>query len=770
MTDATSASEAALALLNDPAELAEITRTLTPRADGARRLEAVLTVDGVHCAACVVSIEAELRQSVESISVNAATRRARLVFLPDSQPLSSLFERIERLGYRPRPVSREAIGMAEQAGRRVALWRMLVAGLCMMQVMMYAVPRYTAAALEMPPDIVRLLTWAEWTLSLPVLVFAVGPFFRNAWRDLRQRRIGMDVPVAVGVAVTFVSSSAAIARGDGEVWFDSLTMFVAFLLIGRWLESVARERALSGLGDLTARLPQTIERIESDGSVAMIGVRRLAPNDRIRIVPGQVVPADGRVESGRSHADESPLTGESHPIVKQVGDTLASGSLLIDAPLVMVVERAPRDSRMQEIADLIASASARKPRLAQLADRWAGPFLAAILVLAAAAWLGWQFIDPQRALAVATAVLVVSCPCALSLATPTALLAASGQMARLGLLARSPQTIESLAQADTFVFDKTGTLSLDRLALVSVQMVVPEAEADFTEASQALGLAAALDADSLHPAAAALRRACHEDPQASRHVFELTDITEHAGQGISAMYAHEGRHRSVRLGRPGFSGPSGEIDEGIILSVDGAPIARFRLAESIRPDTDATIRALREAGLSLEILSGDEPARVASLAARLGIDRYQSRASPQDKLARLIDLQQRGHRVAMVGDGINDAPVLAQAQVSISFATGAPLAQHQADLLILGDRLHSLTEARRLSLRALKVVRQNLVFAIVYNLLSIPLALAGVLPPWLAGLGMAASSVVVVLNAMRLAPSSGTSAPLFDAPDGNNHH
>jgi Cu2+-exporting ATPase len=499
-------------------------------------------------------------------------------------------------------------------------------------------------------------------------------------------------------------------------------------------------------------------------------VRRLAPNDRIRIVPGQVVPADGRVESGRSHADESPLTGESRPIVKQVGDTLASGSLLIDAPLVMVVERAPRDSRMQEIADLIASASARKPRLAQLADRWAGPFLVAILVLAAAAWLGWQFIDPQRALAVATAVLVVSCPCALSLATPTALLAASGQMARLGLLARSPQTIESLAQADTFVFDKTGTLSLDRLALVSVQMVVPEAEADFTEASQALGLAAALDADSLHPAAAALRRACHEDPQASRHVFELTDITEHAGQGISAMYAHEGRHRSVRLGRPGFSGPSGEIDEGIILSVDGVPIARFRLAESIRPDTDATIRALREAGLSLEILSGDEPARVASLAARLGIDRYQSRASPQDKLARLIDLQQRGHRVAMVGDGINDAPVLAQAQVSISFATGAPLAQHQADLLILGDRLHSLTEARRLSLRALKVVRQNLVFAIVYNLLSIPLALAGVLPPWLAGLGMAASSVVVVLNAMRLAPSSGTSAPLFDARDGNNHH
>ena len=755
MTAPTPVNAAAHALLNDPAELAEITRTLAPRDDGARRLETVLTVDGVHCAACVVSIEAALRDAVESVSVNAATRRARLVFLPDSQPLSSLFERIERLGYRPRPVSREAIGMAEHAGRRVALWRMLVAGLCMMQIMMYAVPRYTAAALEMPPDIVRLLTWAEWTLSLPVLIFAAGPFFRNAWHDLRQRRIGMDVPVALGIAVTFISSSAAIARADGEVWFDSLTMFIAFLLIGRWLESVARERALSGLGDLMARLPQTVERIESDGSLTLIGVRRLAPGDRIRIACGQTIPADGRVESGRSHADESLLTGESRPIVKQAGDALASGSVLIDVPLVMVVERAPRDSRMQEIADLIASASARKPRLAQLADRWAGPFLVAILLLSAAAWLGWQFIDPQRALAVATAVLVVSCPCALSLATPTALLAASGQMARLGLLARSPQTIESLAQADTFVFDKTGTLSFDRLALVSVEMLGDDA--GISERSQALGMAAALDADSLHPVAAALVRACDADPQASREAFELTDIREQAGEGMSAHVVLKGRQRSVRLGRPGFAGGFDQRDEGIILSLDGVSIARFRLDESIRPDAESTVQALAAAGLRLEILSGDEHPRVAAMAARLGVKRFQSRASPQDKLARLIDLQQHGHRVAMVGDGINDAPVLAQAQVSVSFATAAPLAQHQADLLILGDRLHSLTEARRLSIRALQVVRQNLLFAIVYNLLSIPLALAGALSPWLAGVGMAASSLVVVLNAMRLAPSSANS-------------
>ncbi|MFN9775397.1 MAG: heavy metal translocating P-type ATPase, partial [Burkholderiales bacterium] len=451
--------------LDDPDELAEVARALPSKDGEPRRMEAVLTVDGVHCAACVVSIEQALRGEVDEVSVNAATRRARIVFRPDVQPLSGLLARIAAIGYAPRPVSRAAVQTAEAAGRRASLWRMLVAVLCMMQVMMYAVPRYVAGAGEMPADIERLLMWAEWMLTLPALLFAAGPFFRSAWRDLRARRIGMDVPVSLGILVTFVASSAAAIEG-GEVYFDSLTMFVAFLLIGRWLEAGARERALVGVADLLARLPETVERLDDAGRAETVTLRRLHVGDRVRVAVGQAVPADAVVLEGGSHVDESLVTGESTPRPKRAGAALAAGSMNLSGPLTARLVRVPRDSRLQQIADLIEAASARKPRLAQLADRWAGPFLVAVLVLAALAYAVWHVIDPSRAVWVAASVLVVTCPCALSLATPTALLAAAGTLARRGLLARSPQAIESLAGVDAFVFDKTGTLTLDRMSVV----------------------------------------------------------------------------------------------------------------------------------------------------------------------------------------------------------------------------------------------------------------------------------------------------------------
>ncbi len=798
MTPSSSSAAAAHTLLDDPAELADITRTLPARADGARRLEAVLTVDGVHCAACVVGIENALRDAVESVSVNAATRRAHLIFLPQTQPLSGLFARIERLGYHPRPVSRAALGLAEAAGRRRSLWRMLVALLCMMQVMMYAVPRYVAGPGDMSPDIERLLLWAEWVLTLPVMGFAAGPFFTNAWRDLRARRIGMDVPVALGIAVTFVASSAAAlqgaAHGSDGIWFDSVTMFVAFLLIGRWLEAAARERALAGVGDLMARLPQTVERLDADGHSATVAPRALLPGDRVRLAVGQAVPADGTVLDGHSHADESMLTGESRPVVKHPGDALAAGSLNLHAPLTMVVRKAVQHSRLQEIVDLMDAASARKPRLAQLADRFAGPFLIAVLVLAGAAFVAWQFIDASRAVWVAASVLVVACPCALSLATPTALLAASGQLARNGLLARSPQAIEALARADTFVFDKTGTLTSDRMS-VSRTVLTPRADAFGLDAARALSLAAALEGSSLHPVAAAIRLAAQtqtssawnsasdarlpvpSDPTGSPYLgsnpelvaatWKLTDLQERPGAGLSARVLLHDRWHDVRLGSAAFAGRLDESDATVVLALDGQPVAGFEISESLRPDALTLVQALQAAGVGTEILSGDTPARVQAVAERLGVTLARSAASPQDKLARIVALTQSGRHVAMVGDGINDAPVLAQAEVSVAFATGAALAQHHADLLILGEGLGGLAQARTLARRTLRVVAQNLAFAAAYNALCIPLALAGLLPPWLAGIGMAGSSLVVVLNALRLAPRASVTAqraPSVSAP------
>jgi Cu2+-exporting ATPase len=740
--------------LDDPDELAEVARELPARGEGPRRMETVLTVDGVHCAACVVSIEQALRGAVDEVSVNAATRRARIVFRPDVQPLSGLMARIAKLGYSPRPVARAAIATAEAAGRRASLWRMLVAVLCMMQVMMYAVPRYVAGPGEMPEDVERLLMWAEWMLTLPTLLFAAGPFFRNAWRDLRARRIGMDVPVSLGIVVTFVASSAAALEG-GEIYFDSLTMFVAFLLVGRWLEAAARERALAGVADLLARLPETVERLGDDGRTETVTLRKLHAGDRVRVAVGQAVPADGTVEDGRSHADESLLTGESTPIAKGPGDALAAGSLNLSGPLTMRLTRGPRQSRLQEIADLIEAASARKPRLAQMADRWAGPFLVAVLVLAALAWIAWRFIDPSRAIWVAASVLIVTCPCALSLATPTALLAAAGTLARRGLLARSPQAIESLAKVDAFVFDKTGTLTHDRLALVRTDLLngahgVAVAGLD---GARAASIAAALEAGSLHPAAAALRRAV---PQGAS-LPEVRDVREHGGAGVSGDVLLDGRWTPVRVGNARFAGGETEgaadalLGGGTRLAIDGRAVARFELAETTRADAAESLAALRADGSAIEILSGDEPARVARVAAQLGVDAWRAQASPQDKLAAIEAHQRAGRHVAMVGDGINDAPVLARADVSVAFATGAALAQHQADMLLLGERLDGLVDARRLARRTMRVVVQNLAFAAVYNAVSIPLALVGLMPPWIAGLGMAASSLVVVLNALRLA-------------------
>jgi Cu2+-exporting ATPase len=755
--------------LDDPDELAELARELPARADGERRLEAVLTVDGVHCAACVVSIEQALRGVVEEVTVNAATRRARLVFRPDTQPLSGLFARIAALGYAPRPVARAAMADVQAAGRRKALWRMLVAVLCMMQVMMYAVPRYVAGPEDMTADVQRLLMWAEFMLTLPALLFAAGPFLRNAWRDLRARRIGMDVPVSLGIVVTFVASSAAALEG-GEVYFDSLTMFVAFLLVGRWLEAAARERALAGVADLLARLPETVERLLGDGRIETVTLRRLRPGDRVRVAVGQAVPADGIVETGRSHADESLLTGESTPVPKRPGDALAAGSLNLSGPLTVRLTRAARDSRLQEIADLVEAASARKPRIAQIADRWAGPFLVAVLVLAALAWAVWHVIDPSRAIWVAASVLVVTCPCALSLATPTALLAAAGTLARRGLLARSPQAIEALASVDAFIFDKTGTLTHDRLSLERLDLLEGAAALSL-DAAGVLAVTAALEAGSLHPAATALRRTAR-----SSTLPAVRDVVEHGGAGLSGQVLLDGRWLDARIGSAAFAGvhaaapaaaarPRPDADSaaaarsltgaaapgGIRLALDGRPVARFELAETVRADAASALAALRADGATVEILSGDETARVARLAERLELDAWRAEASPQQKLATLAARQAEGRRVAMVGDGINDAPVLARADLSVSFTTAAPLAQHQAELLLLGGRLETLVEARRLARRTMRIVTENLAFAALYNAVSIPLALAGLLPPWLAGLGMAVSSLVVVLNALRLA-------------------
>lgn len=803
-----------LLALDTPESLAQISQPLTPTAGGQARARTILTIDGVHCAACIITIEAALAPLVESVNVNAATRRASLVFWPDSQPLSGIFATLRALGYGPRPVSHQALQAASQAGRRSALWRMLVAVLCMMQVMMYAMPRYVAGDGDMPPDIHRLLIWAEWVLTLPVLIFSTWPFFSGAWRDMRHRRIGMDVPVALGLAVMFAASSLAMTGDEalGEpVWFDSITMFAAFLLVGRWLEAAAREKALSGLADLLAALPRTVVRESPAGVQERVALESLRAGDQVILAAGEVIPADSVVNERETQVDESALTGESRPVIKPPGSPLHSGTVLLTGPARLIIRRAAHESRAREVSDLIAAASATRPQWARWADRWAGPFLVTVIVLAGAAAALWSVLDPSRAITIAASVLIVTCPCALSIAAPAAMLAGSTALARQGILLRSPDALESMAGIDWLLLDKTGTLTEPRPALHSLTMLTGSLDPELQHRTRALrtgsmhagaadpefgldsdpdfglnerfaiGLAAAAEQHSLHPIADALRQAAQErltDAQRSEWAASVQEVAEHPGLGLSGLWT--GPHDAMpwRLGTPEFilgsgksvgsSGPApghagdpghtGDPTGGAVaddhtnvwLSLAGHPIARFALAQALRPRTEQAMDALRAQGLHLAIRSGDQTQAVRSVAERLHIQDWAARQSPQDKLEDLSRLQAQGHRVGLVGDGLNDAAALARADLSISFAHASGLAQQQADVLLLGGTLEAIPQARDHAQQCLRVVQQNLIFAAVYNLTCIPMALAGWMPPWLAGLGMATSSLLVVLNSLRL--------------------
>ncbi|MDB5732960.1 MAG: heavy metal translocating P-type ATPase, partial [Variovorax sp.] len=667
---------------------------------------------------------------------------------------SRWFEASAAAGYRLLPVGDVLASTRRSRAARLALWRWLVAGFCMMQVMMYAYPAYIAQPGDMTPDAVRLLRWASWVLTLPVMFFSCGPFFRNALRDLGQRRIGMDLPVALGMAITFAVSSAGTFDVAGplghEVYFDSLTMFVFFLLTGRWLEMRLRDRTAGALEALVNRLPDSIERLGADGAFTRVAVRRLAVGDVVRVLPGEAFPADGVVVVGDTSADEALLTGESHPVARPCGARVLAGSYNLASTVQMQVESIGASTRFAQIVALMEGASLCKPRLARLADRVARPFLVGVLGAAALAAALWWPVDSSKALMVAVAVLIATCPCALSLATPAAMLASAGALARGGVMVRNLQALEALAAVDTVVFDKTGTLTRDTPRLDQVHSR-PGVRQD-----EALALAAALGAQSLHPAARAVVKAWSAR-QPAPAPWTLSDFTERAGQGVEGTLrpcgGMGGRGRRLRLGSVRFCGgaPRHVRAAQVHLADDQGWLASFELAEDLRDDAIATVAALEAQGLSVHLLSGDRDGAAHQIAARAGIRHARGDCTPEDKLRALRQLQSRGRCVAMVGDGLNDGPVLAHAHASFAFGQAVPLAQARSDFIVLGDSLAAISRTIAQARRSIRVVRQNLWWAAGYNLVWVPFAFAGWLPPWLAGLGMAISSVVVVLNASRLA-------------------
>lgn len=725
------------AVLDDRGEWEAFGRPLAGSPD---RWESYLAIEGMYCPGCSLTIEQALLPlpGVHAVEVNGAMATARVVWSPAQGRPSQWLEALRRAGYGGLPAGDQLAAAPRRQAQRLLLWRWLVAGFCMMQVMMYAVPAYVAEPGEMTPDVAGLLRWASWLLTLPVLLFSCRPFFAAAWRDLRARRIGMDVPVALGILVAFAASSVSTFDPQGplggEVWYDSVTMFVFFLLSGRLLEQRLRDRTAGALEALVRRMPQTVERLRADGAGERVAVRQLAVGDRIRVLAGELVPADGTVLAGASQVDEALLTGESTPLARQAGDAVVAGSHNLSGALLVAVERTGTATRYSEIVALMERASVAKPPLARLADRMAARFLAAVLLAAGGAALWWWPQGPGQAIGIAVAVLIVTCPCALSLATPAATLAAAGALARRGILVRRLEALEAGAAIDTVVIDKTGTLTADRMTLRAVH-----ARAG-TGAQDALRLAAALARHSLHPASRAIAAAADD-------AGEATGACEHAGAGVAG--AVEGR--PLLLGSLAFCGVASSHAGQVHLADAQGWLASFELDEALRPDAQSAVDALAARDMRVELLSGDRVGAVQRLALRAGIGHCAGGQSPQDKLDHVAALQRAGHRVAMVGDGMNDGPVLARADLSVAMGQGVPVAQAHSDFIVLGSQLAAVPALLLQARRTRRIVRQNLAWAAGYNLVCIPLALAGAMPPWLAGLGMAASSLFVVLNAARLA-------------------
>ena len=714
--------------------------------------ESHVLVSGMHCAACSLMLEQALLATpgVQSVRVSAASRRASVVWSSAVTRPSEWLRAPRALGYTLSPALDTAASDQTRKDARLALWRWLVAGFCMMQVMMYAFPAYITEPGEITPDIEKLLRWASWVLTLPVLLFSCRPFFANALRDLRLRSVSMDLPVALGIVITFVISSAATFETAGwwsaEVYFDSLTMFVFFLLTGRWLEQRLRARTLGALDSLTQRLPDSVQRQLPGGEFEQVAVRRLKVGDLVRVLPGQAFPADGLIESGNTFADEALLTGESRPVARPLGALAMAGSYNLSATVQVRVQQLGQATRYAGIVALMQRAAVDKPRLAQLADRVARPFLWFVMLAALLAAAYWWNTDPARAVMAAVAVLVVTCPCALSLATPTAMLTSAGVLAKQGVLVRRLQALEALADMDTVVFDKTGTLTEARMGLRNI------ATREGVSVADAMALAAGLARHSLHPVSRALLVA----GSAATDSFRLTEVAEHAGQGLLGVLAETDRGIAsgpIRFGSATFCGVQAAPDNDnlqVFLADASGWLARFELDEVVRPDALEAIKQLQLAGLEVHMLSGDRSAGARRVAERLGIKHVQGDCTPQSKLAHLQALQGRGRKVLMVGDGLNDGPVLARADVSVAVGQAVPLAQAQSDFIIPGGQLLMLAGMPAQARRTLSIVRQNLAWAAAYNAVCVPLAISGYLPAWLAGLGMALSSLFVMLNAARL--------------------
>ncbi len=819
-----------------------------------------LSVEGLRCGACVWVLERAIggMPGVSRASVNFSSARATVRFDAKRLKLSDILRRLAQMGYQGVPFDARERELALKRESRVFLQRLFVAGIATMQVMMYALPAYLSGDGDIDPAHEQLMRWASLVLTTPVLFYSALPFLKGAWRDLKRRRPGMDVPVTIGIVAAYLASVWATVTGTGEIYFDSVAMFVFLLLGARYLEWAARRRAMRAVDDISLAAPETAQRYVGE-ALEVVPALRLQVDDLIRVDNGERVPVDAVVHEGQSAVNKALVTGESVPVVVRPGDVVPGGALLTGAPITFKVLRRQAASTLSVIDRLIDRGASEKPPTVTLTDRIATIFISVLMVFASLVWLIWMQLDSSRAATTAIAVLVVSCPCALSLATPAAMAAATGDLLRQRLLVTRGHALEALAQVSDVVFDKTGTLTTGQPVVSDIQL------ADSQTRRRVLQLAGALEQGSTHPHAHALRQARLQAERASgqsgaqtrwdtdtdRGVdvdvdsgvdsgFDRspdTDLSSDRGQGTPApppelpevqldalaelqrlglaavrllhsaghgvaavlepdaagsmalylgsarwcdLSAEEVQHWQGQdgteaqaasevylvmrpfVGEPekcdggdgGDGGEGGEGDSNVDVAAANTAVpqvlARFLITDALRDEAPALVKQLQKKGLKVHLLSGDRLPAVRQAAQVLGIEQYSAGMTPSDKQAAVAALQAGGATVLMVGDGINDAPVLASADVSLAAGDATALARTAADVISLLPGLEGLEGLLEKSAQTLRIVRQNLLWAALYNLTAIPLAALGLVPPWAAAIGMAGSSLLVVANAQRL--------------------
>lgn len=723
-------------IYDDPKVNAGFVKTLTTN-----QHQGTLLIEGIQCAACSWLIEqALLRQAgIEKAVVNMSQLSLHVTWNPNQLKLSEIMSLVQMLGYTPYPYRSSERSELMMRQQRKSLRHLAVAGLGMMQVGMFAIALHAGDIQGIEEQYQILLRWVSFAVCTIVVFFSAQSFFANAWRSLKQKSLGMDVPVSLAIGLAYLASTWATISQQGQVYFDSVVMFTFFLLLGRYLETRARQHNLLTLGKAHDLLPDSVK-CHNEGKWITVAREQLRPGDRILISEGTIVPVDGLVNSGQSSVDESAFSGEYIPRAVATGAQIYAGTTNLESSLELQVTALADDTKLAGILRSMVFAHQQKPRIAQLADTISGYFVAAILLLALATALYWLINEPSQALWICLSVLVVSCPCALSLATPSALTRAVYAMQRYNVIISGESALDKLNRANRVIFDKTGTLTEGK---ISLQKVIPVASAS---EEKSLEIAAALQQHSNHPIAKAF----------SQHTSTMsaTDVKNVVGLGLQGRI----NGKLYRIGQVEYcaqicskkQNPPDPNNHWICLSDEISVIAWFEIADKLRPESTDVIAQLKSLGLEIDMLSGDPSPVGPKLAQQLNIHNFRCGISPEQKLEYVKQKQAEGDVVIMVGDGVNDAPVLAGADISFAVSQASGLAKSESDCLIIDNSLRPLVDTLHMAKRCDNIIKQNFSWALIYNVVAIPAAAAGFIAPYWAALGMSLSSLIVVSNSLRL--------------------